>query len=111
MIDQTLNKDSFYGPPVKFAQCKNACEKHLEADKNLRCAEEDKNSSGYSQIVSSCKHLTIDDIIQPYVSEKNFTTNLVFAPDQDTDDMCYVFLREATRKFFFCLTNKTKFQF
>ena len=94
MIDQILNNDSFYGPPVKLAQCKNASEKHLEAGKNLGCAEEHKNSSSYSQIVSSCKHLTIDDIIEPYVSENNFTTNIVIAADKDTDDIGPVFFLE-----------------
>ena len=67
---QLLNTDSFYRPPVAFAQYIKK-RKKTDSRWNLNYAQ-NKDSRGYSKNASCFMHLTKDDVFQPGISSKSF---------------------------------------
>ena len=66
--DQKLNKDTFYRPPVKSAQCIIGTEKYLDSGILLKYGEDDY-AQGNGQFKKPVKALTKDDILKPYRSD------------------------------------------
>ena len=68
---QLQNNDSFYTPSVVNAQCINGSEKLPDAGINCDYAI-DNYSQAYGEIVSCFRHLAEDNILQPYITQKDF---------------------------------------
>ena len=64
---QLLNDDSFFKPPVKFAECVKGTETCSDAGLKIYYAQDEYNED-CSQVVSCFNYLTEDDILQPYKS-------------------------------------------
>ena len=77
---QNLNNDTFCRLIVVSAQCVIGTEKYLDAGILLNY-DDDDYSQGYLQIKEAFKALTKDDVLQPYISEEDFRTSNVRAPD------------------------------
>ena len=73
--DQNLNNDTFYRMPVTTAQCIIGTEKYPNSALLLNY-DDDNFSQGYGQIKEAFKALTKVDILQPYLSEDNFRSNI-----------------------------------
>ena len=69
--DPNLNKDTFYRPPVTTAQCIIGTEKNPDCTILLNFYD-DYYSQGYGSIKQAFKDLTKGDILEPYISEKDF---------------------------------------
>ena len=69
--DQTLNNDTFYRPPVTSAQCIIGTEKFPDSSILLNYNDDDY-SKGYAQIKEAFRAFSKDDIIKPYISDKDF---------------------------------------
>ena len=80
--DQTLNKDTFVRLPVKSAQCVNGTERYPDTGILLNY-DDDDYSQGYTQVKEVFTALTHDDMLQPYISQKDFR------PSNDGDDVGY----------------------
>ena len=77
---QNLNNDTFCRLPVVSAQCIIGTEKYPDAGILLNY-NDDEYSQGYHQIKEAFKALTKDDILQPYVCEKDFRSSNAAAND------------------------------
>ena len=73
--DQILNNDTFYRMPVTSAQCIIGTEKYPDGAILLNY-DDDDFSQGYGQIKEAFKALTKDNILQPYISEEDFRSDI-----------------------------------
>ena len=71
---QNENNDTFYRPPVTSAQCIIGTEKYPDSGILLNYNDDDYNQ-GYGQIKEAFRALTKDDILQPYISDKDFRSS------------------------------------
>ena len=71
---QHQNSDTFYRPSVVNAQCVVGSDKFTDAGINCNYAI-DKFSPAYGEIVSCFRHLAKDNILQPYITQKDFVTS------------------------------------
>ena len=71
---QNENNDTFYRPPVTSAQCFIGTEKYPESAILLNYDDDDYNQ-GYGQIKEVFRALTKDDILQPYISHRDFRSS------------------------------------
>ena len=71
---QNENNDTFYRPPVTSAQCIIGTEKYPDSAILLNYDDDDYNQ-GYGQIKEAFRALTKDDILQPYISDKDFKSS------------------------------------
>ena len=85
---QHQNKDTLYRPSVVNAQCNIGSEKYLDSEINCNYAF-DKYSQAYGKTVSCFKHLAKDNILQPYVLQKDFITSNTY-PDGNPGYEFYV---------------------
>ena len=69
--DQNLNNDTFYRPLVTSVQCIIGTEKNPVSGISLNYNDDNYNQ-GYGQTKQAFKALTKDDILQPYISDKDF---------------------------------------
>ena len=77
---QNLNNDTFCRLPVVSAQCVIGTEKYPDAGILLNY-DDDDYSQGYHQIKEAFRALTKDDILQPYISEADFSRSNAAAND------------------------------
>ena len=77
---QNLNNDTFFRLPVVSAQAVIGTEKYPDAGILLNY-DDDDYSQGYSQIKEAFRALTIDDILQPYISDDDFRSSKVRVDD------------------------------
>ena len=75
---QHQNNDTFYRTSVLNIQCIVASEKFPDAGKNCNYAI-DKYSQAYGEIVSCFRRLAKDNILQPYITQKDFITSNNYA--------------------------------
>ena len=68
---QSLNKDTFFRPPLTNAHVVIGTERYLDNSLSLNYNDDDF-SQGYGQIKEAFNALTQDDILQPYISEHDF---------------------------------------
>ena len=68
---QNENNDTFYRPLVSSAQCIIGTEKYPDSGILLNYNDDDYNQ-GYGQIKEAFGALTKNDILQPYISDKDF---------------------------------------
>ena len=80
--DQDLKNDTFCRPLVTSAQCTIGTEKYPNSGIFLNCNDDDY-SQGYGQIKEAPKALTKDKILQPYISEHDFSSS------NDDNDIAY----------------------
>ena len=71
---QNENNHTFYRPPVTSAQCIIGTEKYPDSGILLKCNNDDYNQ-GYGQIKEVFRALTKGDILQPYISDKDFRSS------------------------------------
>ena len=71
---QHQNTDKFYRPSVVNAQCINGNENIPDVAINCNYAI-DKYSEAYGKIVPCFRHLGKDNILQPYIRQKDFITS------------------------------------
>ena len=69
-----------------MAQCNIGTEKYPDFGINSDCTE-DKNRQGHRQLVSCFKRLTIDVVVQPYVTIDVFITSNVNAAGENCWDI------------------------
>ena len=72
--DQNSNNDTFYRMPVTSCQCIVGTEKYADSAVLLNY-DDDVCSQGYGQIKETFKTLTKDNILQPYISEHDFSSS------------------------------------
>ena len=72
--DQNINNDTFYRPLVTSAQCIIGTEKYPDPG-NLSNYNDDDYSQGYAQIKESFKALLKNNILQPNISDNDFTSS------------------------------------
>ena len=70
-LDQNLNNDTFYRPPVINAQCIKSTKKYPDSAILLNYNDDDY-SEGYAQIKEAFRALSKDDILKPYISDNDF---------------------------------------
>ena len=71
---QNENNDTFYRPPVTSAQCIIGTEKYPDSGILLNYDDDDYNQ-GYVRIKEGFRALTKDDILQPYISDRDFRSS------------------------------------
>ena len=71
---QILNKDTFVRLPVISAQVVIGTEKYPDSGILLNYNDDDY-SQGYGQIEEAIRALTKDNILQPYISEDDFSSS------------------------------------
>ena len=71
---QNENHDTFYRPSLTSAQCIIGTEKYPDSGILLNYADDDFNQ-GYGQIKEAFRALTEDDILQPYIYDKDFRSS------------------------------------
>ena len=71
--DQNLNNDTFYRPLVTSAQCIIGTEKY--PDSGILLNYNDDYSQGYGQIKEAFKSLIKDNLLQPYISDDDFSSS------------------------------------
>ena len=71
---QNLANDTFHRPPVTSAQCIIGTEKYPDSGILLNYDGDDYNQ-GYGQIKEAFRALTKDDILQPYISDRDFRSS------------------------------------
>ena len=71
---QNENNDKFYRPSVTTAQCIIGTEKYPDSGILLNYDDDDYNQ-GYGQIKEAFRVLTKDDILQPYISDRDFRSS------------------------------------
>ena len=76
---QHQNKSTFYRPSVVNAQFIVGSEKFPDAGRNCNYAF-DKISQAYGEFVSCFRHLAKDNLLQPYITQKDFVTSSTY-PD------------------------------
>ena len=77
---QNLNNDTFCRLPVVSAQCSVGTEKYPDSAILINYGDDDY-SQGYHQIKETFTALTKNDILQPYISEKDFRSSNATAND------------------------------
>ena len=77
---QHRNNDTFYRPSVVHAQAIVGSEKFPDAGINCNYGI-DKYSQAYGEIVSCFRHLSKDNILQPYITQKDFVTSNEYLND------------------------------
>ena len=105
---QDLNNDIFCRLPVVSAQCIIGTEKYPDTGILLNY-DDDDYSQGYHQIKEAFRALTKDDILQPYISEKDFRTSNVRAADVGYD--LYVFDTRYQKNYTASQPIKVEFKF
>ena len=85
--DQNLNNETFYRLPVTSAQCIIGTEKYPDTA-ILLSYDDDDYSQEYGLVKEAFRALTYDNILQPYISEKDFRSS--FNGD-NTGYSCHVF--------------------
>ena len=86
---QHQNKDSSCRPSVVNAQCFIGCKKLPDA--GIYCTYAiDKNSKAYGEVLSWFRHLANDNILQPYLTQKDFIESTNY-PDDNAGFNIYVF--------------------
>ena len=105
--DQDLNNDTFYRPLVTTAQCIIGTEKYTDSA-ILLSYNDDDYSQGYGQIKEAFKALTKDNLLQPYISERDFTSS---NDDNDIGYNLYVFDIRYQKIFESSQPIKVEFQF
>ena len=86
---QHQNNDTFYRPSVVNAQSILGSEELPDAGINCNYAF-DKYSQAYGEIVSCFRHLAKDNILQPYIPQKDFISSNNY-PDGNPGYNLYVF--------------------
>ena len=71
---QKLAKDTFCRLPITSAQCVFSTEKYPDSGILLNYDDDDYNQ-GYGLIKEAFKALKKDDILEPYISEHDFSTS------------------------------------
>ena len=71
---QIENNDTFYRPPVTSAQCFIGTEKYPDSG-ILSNYDDDDYNQGYGEIKEAFRALTKDDILQPYISDRDFRSS------------------------------------
>ena len=71
---QNENNDTFYRPPITSAQCIIGTEKYPDSGILLNYDDDDYNQR-YGQIKEAFRALTKDDILQPYISDRDFRSS------------------------------------
>ena len=89
IIQQHQKNDKFYRPSVVNAQAIMGSKNFLDAGKNCSYAI-DKYSQAYGEIGSCFRHLAKDDILQLYITLKDFKTSNNY-PDGNPGYNIYVF--------------------
>ena len=74
---QHQNNDTFYRPNVVNAHCIIGSEKLPDVGRKRHCAIV-KNSQAYVENVSCLRHIAKDNILQPYITQKDFITSINF---------------------------------
>ena len=72
--DQNLNNDTLYRPPVTSAQCIIGTEKYPDSAILINYNDDDY-SQGYGLKKQAFKNLTIDDIVEPHISDSDFRSS------------------------------------
>ena len=104
---QNSNIDTFYSPPVISAQCIFSTEKNPDSAFSSNYFDEDY-SQGYGRIKEAFRALTKDDILKPYISEKDFrSTN----NGDDVSYNLYVFDKRYQKNFESAHSFKVEFKF
>ena len=91
------------------AQCIIGSEKILDWGKNCIYAI-DKNSQAYGEIVSCFRHLANDNILQPYITQKDFVTSNNY-PDGNPGYNLYVFYFRHHQDYSSDQPKKARFDF
>ena len=86
---QHQSKDTFYRPSVVNSECIIGSGKYPDAGINCNYPI-DKYSQAYGEIVSCFRHLAEDNILQPYITQKEFITSNNY-PDGNPGYNLYVF--------------------
>ena len=102
-----LNNDTFYRPPVTSAQCIIWTEKYPDSSILLNFNDDDY-SQGFGQIKEDFRALTKDDILQPYISENDFSSS---NNNTDTGYNLYVFDIRYQKNLESCQPIKVEFTF
>ena len=71
---QNENNDTFYRPPITSAQCIIGTEKYPDSVV-LSNYDDDDYNQGYGQFKEAFRALTKDDMLQPYISAKDFRSS------------------------------------
>ena len=103
-----MNKGNFCRLPVVSAQCVIGTEKYPDAG-ILSNYNDDDYAQGYHQIKEACKALTIDDILQPYISEEDFRSSNAAA--NDVGYKLYVFDKQCQKNYATSQPIKVEFKF
>ena len=109
---QHQNNDTFYRPSVVnvfIGQCNIGSEKLPDAGINCDYAI-DKYSQAYGEIVSCFRHLAKDNILQPYITQKDFVTTNNY-PGGNPGYNLYVFDIRHHQDYSSAQTIKVRFDF
>ena len=85
---QHQNIDTFYRPSVVNAQCIIGSEKIPDAGINCDYAIE-KYTQAYGEVVSCFRHLSKDNFLQPYITQKGFITSNDYSIDNPGYNLCF----------------------
>ena len=72
--DQNLNNDTFHRPLVTSTQCIIGTEKYPDSGILLNY-NDDNYSQGYGQVKEAFKAVTMDNLLQPYISDADFRSS------------------------------------
>ena len=106
--NRNLNNDFFCRLPVVSAQCFIGTEEYLDAGILLNYVDNDY-SQGLAQIKETFRALTIDNVLQPYISDDDFRSSNVRV--DDVGYKLYVFDIRYQQKFTASQPIKVKFSF
>ena len=106
---QHQNKDDFQRPNVVNAQCNFGTEKFRDAGINIIVAIA-KCSPAYGEIVSCFRHLAEDNVLQPYITQKDFLTSYE-NPDGKHGYTLYIFDIRHHQDFSSAQPIKMRFEF
>ena len=103
------SNDTFYRPSVVNAQSINGSEKY--PDDGINCNDAfDKYSQAYGEIVSCFRHLTKDNTLQPYITQKELITANKY-PDGNPGFNLYIFDNSHHQDFSSAQPIKVRFHF
>ena len=105
--DQGLNNDTFSRPLVTSAQCIIGTEKYPDSGILLNY-NDDGYSQGYGQNKEAFEALTKDNLLQPYLSEHDFTSS---SDDNDIGYNIYAFDIRYQKNFESSQPIKVEFKF
>ena len=104
---QNENNDTIYRPPVTSAQCIIGTEKYPDS-RILLNYDDDNYNQGYGPIKEAFRALTKDDILQPYISDRDFRSS---NKNNDIGYNLYVFDIRYQKDFENSQTIKLEFKF